>query len=160
MGCAASSSDASFAAASPPRLLNREALASYASLLRNLGGEAAANGASEEEAAQPMMPCGPHPLRLPSLPGDVLVGGNFPKEVVEQLSTQCAGWLYVNSETDQHFMPEVIKSSGSNLQVLPLKLDSVPAGRVEEIVTSIQVLPYWRISGALAQGPRVGYCKG
>ena len=129
---------------------------SYASFLRNLGGEATANGASEEEAAQPMMPCGPHPLRLPSLPGDIFVDGNLPKEVVEQLSTQCAGWLYVKSETDPHFMPEVIKSSGSNLQVLPLKLDSVPAGRVEEIVTSIQVLPYWRVSGALAQRPCVG----
>lgn len=82
-----------------------------------------------------------YPLRLPALPGDVVVSGNLPKDVVEQLSTQCAGWLYVNSETDENFMPEVVKAAGTKLEVLPLKLDSAPEGRVDDIVRSIQTMP-------------------
>lgn len=61
------------------------------------------------------------PVRLPALPGDVLISGNLPTEVVDQLAPHCKGWLYVNPESDPHFMGETIKSKGSSLKVVPFK---------------------------------------
>jgi len=60
-------------------------------------------------------------VRLPALPGDVLISGNLPTEVVDQLAPHCKGWLYVNPESDPHFMGETIKSKGSSLKVVPFK---------------------------------------
>jgi hypothetical protein len=60
-------------------------------------------------------------VRLPALPGDVLISGNLPTELVDQLAPHCKGWLYVNPESDPHFMGETIKSKGSSLKVVPFK---------------------------------------
>eukprot|EP00438_Fugacium_kawagutii_P025161 Skav208315 [mRNA] locus=scaffold897:542816:544033:+ [translate_table: standard] len=82
------------------------------------------------------------PVRLPALPGDVLVSGDLPKEVVEQLADHCKGWLYMNPETDPHYMGDTIKSKGSLLKVLPFKpAKDLAASVIDELVNSIAGLP-------------------
>eukprot|EP00438_Fugacium_kawagutii_P002594 Skav214687 [mRNA] locus=scaffold444:92407:93423:+ [translate_table: standard] len=82
------------------------------------------------------------PVRLPALPGDVLVSGDLPKEVVEQLAEHCKGWLYLNPETDPHYMGDTIKSKGSRLKVLPFKpTKDLAASAIDELVSSIAGLP-------------------
>lgn len=82
------------------------------------------------------------PVRLPALPGDVLISGNLPTEVVDQLAPHCKGWLYVNPESDPHFMGETIKSKGSSLKVVPFKpsKDLAPAV-IDQLVSAVQDLP-------------------
>ena len=70
-----------------------------------------------------------HPVRHPKLPGDVLVSGDLPQEVVEQLAADCKGWLYLNPETDKNFMPDLIKSKGSEVKVVPFKPAKDPGFR-------------------------------
>ncbi|CAE7287492.1 Ethe1 [Symbiodinium natans] len=129
MGCGASATPAAAPAKAPATGAPAEPDAKMPAAQKSLN----------KEALSPLFD--QHPIRLPCLPGDIMVSGDLPKEVVEQLSAQCAGWLYVNPDTDAHFMPEVVKSAGVQLQVLPLKLDDLPAGRVDEILQSIQTLP-------------------
>jgi len=62
-----------------------------------------------------------HPVRLPCLPGDVLVSGNLPRDVVDKLAGYCKGWLYIEPEQDRWFMPECIRDRGSNLKLVPFK---------------------------------------
>lgn len=82
------------------------------------------------------------PVRMPSLPGDVIVSGDLPMEVVDQLAAYCKGWLYVNPESDPHFMGDTIKSKGTNLKVLPFKpAKDLSASVVDELVTLISELP-------------------
>lgn len=82
------------------------------------------------------------PVRMPSLPGDVIVSGDLPMEVVDQLAACCKGWLYVNPESDPHFMGDTIKSKGTNLKVLPFKpAKDLSASVVDELVTLISELP-------------------
>ena len=83
-----------------------------------------------------------HPVRVPCLPGDVLVSGDMPLEVVEQLAEYCKGWLYVNPDSDPHFMPEAIKSKDCTLKVIPFKPSKdLATSVVDELVTSISELP-------------------
>eukprot|EP00490_Sorites_sp_Unknown_P012611 CAMPEP_0114668828 /NCGR_PEP_ID=MMETSP0191-20121206/36938_1 /TAXON_ID=126664 /ORGANISM="Sorites sp." /LENGTH=418 /DNA_ID=CAMNT_0001922841 /DNA_START=33 /DNA_END=1289 /DNA_ORIENTATION=+ len=82
------------------------------------------------------------PVRMPSLPGDILVSGDLPKEVVEQLAGYCHGWLYLNPESDPHFMGNAIKSKGSSLKVVPFKPSKdLPDSVVDDLVQSIRDLP-------------------
>ena len=83
-----------------------------------------------------------HPVRVPCLPGDVLVSGDMPLEVVEQLAEYCKGWLYVNPDSDPHFMPEAIKSKDCALKVVPFKPSKdLASSVVDEVFTSISELP-------------------
>ena len=83
-----------------------------------------------------------HPVRVPCLPGDVLVSGDMPLEVVEQLAEYCKGWLYVNPDSDPHFMPEAIRSKDCALKVVPFKPSKdLASSVVDELVTSISELP-------------------
>ena len=61
-----------------------------------------------------------HPVRFPCLPGDVLISGSLPKEIVFQLAGYCKGWLYLDPEQDE-FMAESIFARGCSLQVVPFK---------------------------------------
>ena len=83
-----------------------------------------------------------YPVRAPSLPGDVLVSGDLPESVVGQLADHCKGWLYVNPESDPHFMPEMIKSKGSKLEVVPFKPSKdLSSSVVDQLVKTIAELP-------------------
>jgi len=82
------------------------------------------------------------PVRLPALPGDVLISGNLPVDVVDQLAQHCKGWLYVNPESDPHFMGETIKSKGSTLKVVPFKPSKdIDPAVIEQLVSAVQDLP-------------------
>ncbi|CAJ1355782.1 unnamed protein product [Effrenium voratum] len=61
-----------------------------------------------------------HPARFPCLPGDVLISGNLPKEVVFQLAGYCKGWLYIDPEQDE-LKAESIFARSCSLQVVPFK---------------------------------------
>ncbi|CAK8993961.1 Persulfide dioxygenase ETHE1 [Durusdinium trenchii] len=78
------------------------------------------------------------PVRAPCLPGDVLVSGDLPEKMVGQLADHCKGWLYVNPESDPHFMPETIKSKGSKVEVLPFKPSKdLSSSLVDQLVKTI-----------------------
>ena len=82
------------------------------------------------------------PLRRPALPGDVMVSGNLPSDVVGQLSSHCQGWLYLNETSDEHFFPKFIQAGGCVLEVIPFKPSKdLPAQALEELVNSIARLP-------------------
>lgn len=82
-------------------------------------------------------------VKLPPIPGDILVCGDLPKAAVEQIASQARGWLYLNPATDPHFFPETISSAGAELQHIPFN----PAGVLE--APSVDLLV-----GAIARMPR------
>ncbi|CAK9017558.1 Persulfide dioxygenase ETHE1 [Durusdinium trenchii] len=83
-----------------------------------------------------------YPVRMPCLPGDVLVSGNLPEHVVGQLADHCKGWIYVNPDSDPHFMPQAIKSKGSKLEVVPFKpAKDLSSGVVDQLVKAIADMP-------------------
>eukprot|EP00490_Sorites_sp_Unknown_P012367 CAMPEP_0114680552 /NCGR_PEP_ID=MMETSP0191-20121206/54290_1 /TAXON_ID=126664 /ORGANISM="Sorites sp." /LENGTH=430 /DNA_ID=CAMNT_0001957545 /DNA_START=58 /DNA_END=1351 /DNA_ORIENTATION=+ len=82
------------------------------------------------------------PVRLPELPGDVLVSGDLPQEVVEQLADFCKGWLYLNEEKDPHFFGEALKSKGCDVKVVPFKPSKdLSASVVDQLLQSLKELP-------------------
>lgn len=81
-------------------------------------------------------------MRLPSLPGDVLVSGDLPKDVVIDLAGHCKGWLYLNQESDPAFMEETIRSKGAELHVVPFKPSpKIDSSVTEQVVKAISELP-------------------
>lgn len=83
-----------------------------------------------------------YPVRLPSLPGDVLVSGDLPKDVVIDLAGHCKGWLYLNQESDPAFMEETIRSKGAELHVVPFKPSpKIDSSVTEQVVKAISELP-------------------
>ena len=82
------------------------------------------------------------PVRQPALPGDVLVSGNLPSEVVGQLASYCKGWLYLNETSDEHYFAAPVRANGCLLEVIPFKPSKdLPGRAVEELVNSIARLP-------------------
>ena len=82
------------------------------------------------------------PLRRPRLPGDILVSGNLPSDVVGQLASHCRGWLYLNESSDEHFYSTPIRSAGCELEVIPFKPSKdLPAHALDELVDCIARLP-------------------
>ena len=82
------------------------------------------------------------PLRRPALPGDILVSGNLPCDVVGQLAGHCKGWLYLNEASDEHYFPAAIRAEGCELEVIPFKPSKdLPTSVVEELVSCIARLP-------------------
>lgn len=61
---------------------------------------------------------------------------------MNNLAEYCKGWLYVNPDSDPHFMPEAIKSKDCALKVVPFKPSKdLASSVVDELVTSISELP-------------------
>jgi len=82
------------------------------------------------------------PLRFPGLPGDVLVSGNLPSEVVGQLASHCKGWVYMNDTSDSHYSPGPITAAGCKLEVVPFKPSKdLPPQTVEALIQAIAALP-------------------
>ena len=82
------------------------------------------------------------PVNLPSIPGDVLLAGELPKQAVESIGAQTRGWLYLNAASDPNFFPDCIKSSGTQLQLLPFNPAGVlQASSVALLVDAIHQLP-------------------
>ena len=82
------------------------------------------------------------PLRRPALPGDILLSGNLPSDVVGQLASHCRGWLYLNETADEHYFPAPIQAAGCELEVVPFKPSKdLPASVVEQVASCIARMP-------------------
>lgn len=82
------------------------------------------------------------PVKLPPIPGDILLCGDLSKAAVEQIASQTRGWLYLNPATDPHFFPETISSWGAELQHIPFNPAGVLQARsVELLVGAIGRMP-------------------
>jgi len=82
-----------------------------------------------------------HYLRRPLIPGDILVSGDLPREVVGELAGGCKGWLYLNPETDPSFFGDVIRQT-AQLEVMPFKPGKdVSADLVSALADKVRTLP-------------------
>eukprot|EP00435_Cladocopium_sp_Y103_P017709 s2229_g4.t1 len=89
-----------------------------------------------------------YPVKLPPIPGDILLCGDLSKASVERIASQTKGWLYLNPATetwpgrDPHFFPETISSAGAELQHIPFNPAGVLQARsVELLVGAIGRMP-------------------
>eukprot|EP00928_Gymnodinium_smaydae_P078952 TRINITY_DN629_c0_g2_i1.p1 TRINITY_DN629_c0_g2~~TRINITY_DN629_c0_g2_i1.p1 ORF type:complete len:421 (+),score=72.06 TRINITY_DN629_c0_g2_i1:56-1318(+) len=80
-------------------------------------------------------------VAVPAVPGDIMLSGNMPQEVVAEMAKRCKGWLSVNKEDDPNIFRETIEAAGATFAVLPLYPPQVPEGRAEELKKAIDTLP-------------------
>lgn len=81
-------------------------------------------------------------VEMPSLPGDVFLSGNLPREAVQEMAKKCKGWLYLNPDSDEHcFLNDVI-CAGAEFKLLPFKPpEEVTESRVQEVIDAMTDLP-------------------
>jgi len=65
-------------------------------------------------------------VEKPSIPGDVMLCGSLPKEMVAQLASGCKAWIYLNMPEDPNYFPEEIKAGGAELAVCPFPACTFP----------------------------------
>jgi len=80
------------------------------------------------------------PLRQPCIPGDVLLAGDLPEDVVAELAPVCKGWLYINPDSDPHFYPGTVMAGGSELMLLPFQAGA-SEGCIHALIEAIDELP-------------------
>lgn len=56
-------------------------------------------------------------VETPPVPGDVILCGKLPKEMVAHLARDCKAWIYANAAEDQSFFPDEIKAGGAEVVV-------------------------------------------
>ncbi|CAJ1426878.1 unnamed protein product [Effrenium voratum] len=82
------------------------------------------------------------PVRMPCIPGDVLISGNLPREIVEKMAGYCKGWLYIEPEQDEWFMPEAIQDRGVSLKMVPFKPGKdTSTSALHKMYTAISQMP-------------------
>ena len=81
-------------------------------------------------------------MRMPCIPGDVLISGNLPREIVEKMAGYCKGWLYIEPEQDEWFMPEAIQDRGVSLKMVPFKPGKdTSTSALHKMYTAISQMP-------------------
>jgi len=80
-------------------------------------------------------------VAIPSLPGDIMLAGNLPREAVGQVAKHVKAWVYMNEEDDPHFFRAEVEAAGAQCVVLPYLPPKVNEQRVEEMEAALDLLP-------------------
>mmetsp|Transcript_16097 Transcript_16097/g.35350 ORF Transcript_16097/g.35350 Transcript_16097/m.35350 type:complete len:421 (+) Transcript_16097:93-1355(+) len=97
--------------------------------------------AQEEAEAMTELSLDKLDVRTPAIPGDVLLAGNLPRDVVAQLAQQCKGWVYMNEADDPNFHRAEIEAAGAKCLVIPYAPPKISAERVAEFEAALDDMP-------------------
>jgi len=80
-------------------------------------------------------------VAAPSLPGDIMLSGNLPQEVVGQIAKHFKAWIYMNEGDDPNFFREEVEAAGAKCVLLPYMPPNVSDERLKEMEAALNELP-------------------
>mmetsp|Transcript_2473 Transcript_2473/g.7049 ORF Transcript_2473/g.7049 Transcript_2473/m.7049 type:complete len:414 (-) Transcript_2473:92-1333(-) len=83
-------------------------------------------------------------IEVPSIPGDVALCGDLPKESMSEVAGRFKSWIYMNDEANSFWFPEEIKGAGVE-QMMVRKFPGPPSfpsdDQVSEILDALDKMP-------------------
>jgi len=88
-------------------------------------------------------------VETPPVPGDVILCGKLPEEMVANLARDCKAWIYANAADDQFFFADAIKAGGAEVSMCPFGSSGAPGSpaimptdeETEQILKALDSLP-------------------